>query len=379
MRRLEVSRCVRYSAWLAVALGLLSAAAVEAREPKVVIGPTARGSFSESEGQLVRDTLAEALRMQGMRVTPLAAGAGDAVGARGCDLACGARLLATASAEMSAWAKLSKPSKSSSTTAAVGGAVSVTVTLLDASGHRFEGVAPVNGENLRDATTRAVLEARAYQLLGPGPWLRVAGSPQGAEVLIDGERVGSLPYRAAISSGHHELEVRDTSYVHFSQTLDVPDDDSRKLEVKVALDPTPLTAAQSELAASASEPTQAPPSAADAATRASSSDSTWLAAPVAMGMVGIGLATLISVRLATGLNDCVDPDTSLRCVETRSIRWPPTIAGYSIGALLIGGAVTWAVLGMSDSSEPAERLKAAARGRIQANVGVGQIGLSGSF
>jgi hypothetical protein len=373
MRRLEVSRCARYSVWIGVLVCLLSAAAVQAREPKVVIGPTARGSFTESEGQLVRDTLADALRMQGMRVTPLAAGAGDAVGARGCDLACGARLLATASAEMSAWAKLHRSS------AAVGGAVTVTVTLLDASGHRFEGAAHVNGENLRDATTRAVLEARAYQLLGPGPWLRVAGTPQGAEVLIDGERVGSLPYRAAISSGRHELEVRDTGYVHFSQSLDVPDDDSRKLEVKVSLDPTPLTAAQSELAASASEPDQAQPSAADAALRASSSDSTWLAAPVAMGMVGIGLATLISVRLATGLSRCVDPDSSMRCVETRSVRWPATIGGYALSALLIGGAVTWVVLGMPERSEPTERLTAASAGRIQANVGLGQIGLSGSF
>jgi hypothetical protein len=208
----------------------------------------------------------------------------------------------------------------------------------------------------------------------------VAGSPQGAEVLIDGVHVGSLPYRAAISSGRHELEVREAGYVHFSQTLEVPDDDSRKLEVKVALDPTPLTAAQSELAASASDQAGLQPSAADAAaTRPASSDSTWLAAPVAMGMVGIGLATLISVRLATGLNHCVDPDASMLCVESRQIRWFPTIAGYSLSAVLIGGAVTWIVLGMPSGSEPTEHLKAAAAPRIHANIGLGHIGLSGSF
>lgn len=375
-RRLDVSRRVASATWFVVTLcgvlGSLPASRVCAAGSKVVLGPTAVSGFSTADGELAREALAEALRMQGMRVTPLAPSAGEGVAARasashGCDLACGTRLLATAGADMSAWVKLSKPP------AAVGG--SAEVTLLDAAGHRYEGSVEVRDGDVRAATTHAVLEARSYQLLGPGPWLRVIGTPEGAGVLIDGDRVGTVPYRAPIAAGRHTLVVREAGYVQIQQTLEVPDDDSRKLEVQVALEPTPLAAAASVTSEPSTEqPAAVLPRAPMGATdQTHGRDKTWLAAPVAIGMVGVALAVAVSVRIATGPEDCVRPDLENRCVERRSVQTGPTVAGYVLSGLMLSGALTWIVVGLNHDAHAGDT------GSVQANIGLGQIGLSGSF
>jgi hypothetical protein len=371
-RLLDVSRDVRTFArslilglvWCCMTMSVT--VPVHAGEPKVVLGATAVSGFVEADGEIARNALAEALRMQGMRVTPLSPSAGDAVASRGCDLACGGRLLATSAADMSAWVKLNK------TDAAAGG--TATVTFLDAAGHRYEGATDVRDGDIREATTRAVLEARSYQLLGPGPWLRIAGTPEGAEVLVDGTVVGTVPYRAPITSGSHKLTVREPGYIRLQYTLEVPDDDGRKFELKVALEPTPLTSqtpldAQQALAESGA-PLRAPERATQSTT---TPDRAWLAGPIAMGMVGLGLAAAITVRVATGPDACVAPDLDQRCVERRHVAGGPTIAGYAVSALLIGGAATWIVLGLQDGAEAAETP------RLQASVGPGHLGLSGSF
>jgi hypothetical protein len=371
-RLLDVSRDVLAYA-RSLMLGLvwccaMTSVTVHAGEPKVVLGATTVSGFIEADGELARNALAEALRMQGMRVTPLSPSTGDAVASRGCDLACGARLLATSAADMSAWVKLSK------TDAAAGGIA--TVTFLDAAGHRYEGAADVRDGDIREATTRAVLEARSDPLLGPGPWLRIAGTPEGAEVLIDGTIVGTVPYRAPIASGAHKLSVREPGYMRLQYTLEVPDDDARKFELKVALEPTPLTSQTPLDAEQAVAESGAPLRAPEAATEAAPTQSrVWLAGPIALGLVGVGLAAVITARIATGPADCVDPDLEQRCVERRYVAGAPTIAGYAVSALMIGGAATWLVLGMEDGAEATESTGV----RLHARVGLGHVALSGSF
>src|SRR5262249_4608149 len=99
----------------------------------------------------------------------------------------------------------------------------------------------------------------------------------------------------------------------------VPADDNQRVELKVALEPT-----APETPAVAVPLTRPAPTGGEAA----APDSTWLAAPVAMGMLGVGLAAVITVRLASGVNDCVEPDEQGRCVARRTVRPAPTIGGY---------------------------------------------------
>jgi len=334
----------------------------------VVIGPGFAEGHSPHQVELATSALTSALNMQGLTVVQ-PSGTRDAVlgdlgdivppakGKLSCDQACGAGLIAAASAELSAWVNLRRAD------AAHGGNDTATVTLQDAAGHRYEGVAELRDGDVRDATTRAMLEARSYQLLGPGPWLNVVGTPEGAEVLVDGQRVGELPYRGAIAVGQHEVVVREAGYVKHRESVDVPDQPSRRIERKVALEPAPLASA---------------PNAAlgvDASADSSHTSSAWLAAPVAMGMLGVGLATVLTVRIATGLQ-CSEP-----CLENRTLRAAPTIGGYALSAALIGASITWIVLGMqpgeTESSGVAQAPNRAPQ--LRASVGLGHLQLSGSF
>ncbi|MET0385658.1 MAG: PEGA domain-containing protein [Polyangiales bacterium] len=337
----------------------------QAAEQTVVLGPTAASGFSEADGELARDALADSLRMQGLTVTE--GGNPDKHGSRsrGCDPVCGARLLATTSADLSAWVKLSK------TSAAISGSASV--TLLDSAGHRYEGSAEVRDGDVRDATTRAVLEARSYQLLGPGPWLRVIGTPEGAEVTLDGDRVGTVPYRAPIAPGRHEIIVRETGYERLRQTLEVPDDDSRKVEVTTALEPMPLESPQ---VATPLMPQPEP----EPVPNVESSDNTWLAAPVGIGMLGLGLAAAVSVRIATGVDGCVDQDDGGLCTAQRRVRLAPTIGGYALSALLLGGSITWIVLGLQrDAARERDAAHVRQSRDVQVSFGLGQLAVSGTF
>ena len=359
-------RCVRHTLYATtqpalivavVLLAMLLAWRGSASAQSVVVGPGFAEGHSQHQLELANAALTSALGMQGLTVVQ-PSGTREAVlgdlaeivppsSSKSCDQACGAGLISAASAELSAWVRLQRVD------AAHSGADTATVTLQDAAGHRFEGVADLRDGDVRDAATRAMLEARSYQLLGPGPWLSLVGTPEGAEVLVDGQRVGELPYRGAIAVGQHEVVVREAGYLKHAQSVVVPDDQSRRVEQKLALEPAPLAPSPSSVAyANSSE---------------GSTDSAWLAAPVAMGMLGLGLATVLSVRLATGLQ-CSEP-----CLEQRSVRMAPTIGGYVLSAALMGASVTWIVVGMQSGAASSRE------SQLTARVGLGHLRLSGSF
>jgi PEGA domain len=324
---------------------------------KVVLGPAVADTGGEAVAGVAKSALADALRMQGLNVMVYEQGKVSA--AEGCDDACGARLLHVASADLSAIVHVvNSPSSGHSRSRAL-------VKMFDAAGHRYEGSAEIRDGDVRDAVTRAVLDVRAYQLLGPGPWLRIEGTPEGAAVLIDGENAGTLPYRAPIAPGKHDIVVRETGYARAHQAIDVPTDDSRHLDLRIALEPSQLA---SPSAAAQSVEGRGPEAPSETTT-----DSTWLAAPVAMGVLGVGLAAALTVRIASGVNDCVDPDMNMLCTEKRTVRAGPTIVGYTLSAALLGGAITWIALGLSHDSEPSEPPP------LAAGVGLGQVSLRGSF
>lgn len=332
----------------------------------VVVGPGFAEGHSQHQVELATSALTSALGMQGLTVVQ-PSGTRDAVlGDLGdivppgkaklaCDQACGAGLISAASAELSAWVNLRRAD------AAHSGNDTATVTLQDTASNRYEGVAELRDGDVRDATTRAMLEARSYQLLGPGPWLSVVGTPEGAEVLVDGQRVGELPHRGTIVAGHHDVVVREAGYVKHRESIEVPDQKSRRVELKVALEPGPLAPAPGAVALATDENAES-----------GRGNSAWLAAPVAMGMLGVGLATVLTVRIVTGL-ECSEP-----CLEERSLRAAPTIGGYALSAALIGGSITWIVLGMQSDANT-EVVGSARSQPLRASVGLGQLQLSGSF
>ena len=317
---------------------------------KAVLAPVSGDAESDAARKLSAQALKDALEMQGFTVTSFEQASQRLSTGESCDEACPARLLRAVSADLSASAML---------VAADHGAPSaIRVTLLDKANHPYEGSANVRDGDIRDATTRALLEARSYQLLGPGPWLRIDGTPEGAEVLLDDRIVGALPYRATIEPGKHSVVVRDAGYGRFMRTIQVPDQDSKKLTLQVALEPVPLALPTEALEL---EP-------ADAPVEVDHPSHAWLAAPISLAALGVGLASVVSVRLAAGLDGCVDPDAWGRCTERGTVRVWSTAGAYALSAALIGTGVIWIVLGSSDDSPS-----------LAASVGVDHLSLAGSF
>jgi hypothetical protein len=338
-----------------IAFGLvlaLGCARARADAEKVVLGPARADVGGEPVRAAAMSALGDALRLQGLTVILFEDAKTQLPRGDECDEACATRLLRAVSADVSAVVQISGDKEKLPNRALV--------TLRDAQNHRYDGAAQVRDGDVRDATTRAVLEARSYQLLGPGPWLRVSGTPDGADVLIDGNSVGKLPYRASIAPGEHRVTVSEAGYVRFSQAIDVPADDARKVDVKVALEPVPIDAPASAIASDAgSEPRVS-----------TSGDSTWLLLPIAMGVVGLGWAAAISVRLAAGVDHCVNPDVGMHCMAEQRVRVAPTVVGYAISAALLGTSITWIALGTRDRNEQPQ---------LSANVGLGHVALSGTF
>jgi hypothetical protein len=334
-----------------ILVGLLcwaTSAAGVAHGQRAVLGPAAADSRDVADSAAT--ALADALRMQGMQVVGFEDAKKQLGRGENCADNCATRLLHAVKADFSASVEIRSDGSAGTGRAAV--------TLTDSSEHHFAGDASVRDGDVRDATTRALLEARAYQLLGPGPWLEVQGTPEGADVLIDGSRVGKVPYRAGIAAGTHQLVVRDAGYARFAQTLEVPGDESKKLALKVALEPTLIDAP-----AAAMSPLDAPqPTAAPARGKG------WLVLPIVVGALGVGLATAVTIRLGTGLHPCIGRDDQGLCTEKRSLNVWPTAAGYALGAVLIGTGIVWIALEGRDQSP-----------RVAADIGLDHIALTGSF
>jgi hypothetical protein len=347
------------SAWRVIsemALILSCAAMVPAavaHAQKAVLGPASAEAGGDSVRTLAAEALSDALRMQGFSVTSFehVSRALPALpkGER-CDESCSARLRSATSAELYAVAVVAGNEQ--------GVPKSAQVKLEDSAGHHFEGAAMVRDGDVRDAVTRALLEARSYQLLGPGPWLRIDGTPEGAEVVIDERVVGKLPYRAAITAGSHRVLVREPGYARFSQGLHIPAKDGGRFKLRVALEPAPIEAPEAALQLHAA--TETP--------QEREGNHAWLAAPIAMAVLGVGLATVVSARLASGVTPCVDPDPMGLCTGRRDVNVWPTVGGYALSGVLIGAGIVWIALGTRD--EPAA---------LAANVGIDHVSLAGSF
>ncbi|MET0284339.1 MAG: PEGA domain-containing protein [Polyangiales bacterium] len=101
--------------------------------------------------------------------------------------------------------------------------INVTVVLTEGPKAFYSATAPVEGNDVREATREAYGQAREKQRLGAGPWLSVTGYPDRATIYLDNAEFGHLPLqKRRISAGAHQLEVRAEDYVSDTRTLHIP-------------------------------------------------------------------------------------------------------------------------------------------------------------
>jgi hypothetical protein len=333
--------------------GLSSRAAAQ----KVIMLPEAAGQGGDAVTNLANSAMRDALGMQGLRVVGWDEAKARLAAGEKCEdvAACTPKVMKAASAELAAGVVVSRNAQ--------GAAERVRVALLDTDKRRYDGESEVQDGDVRTATTRALLEARSFQLLGPGPWLRVEGTPEGAEVLLDDRIVGRVPYRATVIPGSHKLRVREAGYTAFEQQLNIPaTDDSHVAQIVVALEPAPISLGNG-----------------GDGLRAVSQDNsgghkpnnTWLVGPIVAGGLGLVLAGVTSVRLATRLDTCVNPDANMVCTYHRRVNVAPAVIEYSLSAALIGGSIAWIVIGLSDTDER--------QPGVNARLGLDGIQLAGRF
>jgi hypothetical protein len=112
----------------------------------------------------------------------------------------------------------------------------IVVTIEDAD-HRYQGSARADAGGVVAAVREATRQVVARMRIGPGPFLLVTGSPFQANVHVDSEFVGGVPWRGAVSPGRHELRVSADGHREHRQTVDVPANPGEEVTVQVDLEP----------------------------------------------------------------------------------------------------------------------------------------------
>jgi hypothetical protein len=214
----------------------------------------------------------------------------------------------------------------------------VQVLLVDRTGRRFPGSATVARGDFARAAQDALFDARSLQLLGPGPWLRVRSAPSGAQVLLDGQPIGSTPTRAAVQAGRHTLEVRAAGLRPHVQTVDIPADASRQIEIGADLAPR-----GQNRATPTSRPTEASRAAIDRP----------VLGPALLGAAGAALVAYQIVPIAG--DSCEQIDDSGQCSQRSAINRGTAVAIGAIGVAAMAGGLLWYIFG-GDSGESSATL-----------------------
>jgi hypothetical protein len=343
----------------AITLALCAVLTASAQAETAVLLPASGDeALREEQSEAVR-VLSRALETQGIRLLEYdeaieQAGARDVSRCKTVD--CAPKLLRAVGADVAAslavWSRGPKQQKT------------VFVTLVDRQGDRYPGRADVDGTNFGGAAKDALIDARALQLLGPGPWLRVRTKPDGAQVLIGGKLVGATPYRAHVSSGRHVLEVRAEGRESHVQTVDIPPNTAKQIEVEVALKPSNNTAdAPDETAGALDGDFRELPV----------ERSRPIVGPILLGAVGVGLIATDIVLIAS--SGCSEEDSSGACKEEGKVDTAMAVAWGAAGAAALAGGILWYVLGASDEPASSTRARPALAFELTPN----RVALSGSF
>jgi hypothetical protein len=210
----------------------------------------------------------------------------------------------------------------------------VQVLLVDRAGRRFPGSATVGDGDFARAAQDALFDARSLQLLGPGPWLRVRSDPPGAQVLLDGHPMGSTPTRAAVDAGRHTLEVRASGLRPHVQTVDIPPDASRQVEIGADL--APRGQGHGTEGGRGGRLTQAP----------GPSVQRPLLGPVVLGAAGAALIASQVVPIAG--DSCEQVDDSGQCSQRAAINRGAAITISAVGVAAMASGLLWYIFGGDD-------------------------------
>lgn len=320
----------------AILVGLLVAGfSPSALADAAVLLPDQGDDGLQMERREALGAVARALQVQGLRVIPHADAMRAAAGSAGAEcraLDCAPFLMRASKAGLAVAVAVWLDGRGARADA-------VSVTLVDLEGHRYPGQARIEAAGVSEAARRALIDARNLQGFGPGPWLRVYAKPDGSRVLLNGKPVGTTPYRGAISAGRHTVEVRRDGYRPHLQTVDVPPDEARQVEIAARLEPRESTTApvRAELASPSEAASERP-----------------LVGPLVLGGAGL-LLTVADVVFILDAG-CASRGPTGVCREEDQLDDGAAIALGAVGVGAMVGAVLWYLVGAEDSGAAAVHL-----------------------
>jgi hypothetical protein len=323
---------------LALLAGLCAAPDI-ARAQGALILPVEADSGLAAHGVSAHEAVERALEAQGVELQSYASARERAGGelAECREVTCGAELCKKARAQLVVLVAVHEVENDD------GRLREVQVTLVEPSDARYFGRAPiVRGDSSR-AGREALLDARAYQLLGPGPHLRIESEPKGADVVIDDELSGETPYRALIRPGRHTVEVKLQGYKTDTQVIEV---------VRGAQEPTRLRVTLKERSHATGTGKEEIEADIDNATMAApKDDSRPIVGPLILGVIGLGLITYDVVMIAKAGCERHEPTPGKTCTETSEVDPAPAIVIGGVGAAALGAGIVWFLLGGDDDDE----------------------------
>lgn len=338
----------RSASWIAAAIAGLALLALAmpgpARADGVLLMPAEGDPGLGAAAITAHAAVARALEAQGVELLSYAAareraGGGELAACR--ELTCAAALCKKAKAELVVMVAVRERASDARASDTKVRPRDVHVTLVEPGDARFFGRAEVAQGDYGAAAREALLDARAFQLLGPGPHVRVESEPEGADVSIDGELAGETPYRAAIEPGKHVVEVRLDGYRTQAQMIDIPRGAQQPARLRIQLEAraqAPGTGAAA-ISADIDAATTAPPK----------KRSRPIVGPLILGAVGLGLITYDVVMIASA--GCAREERGA-CTQTSEIDPAPAIVIGAVGAAALGAGLVWFLLGGEDDDEP---------------------------
>lgn len=319
------------------AFGLLLGLAVlpdKAAAETVVLMPAAGDDDLLPEAITAHAAVVRALDAQGVRTLAHAAavdraGGGELADCRTID--CSSKLVAAARAELAVLVAARNGEA---------GTTEVRVALVTRDGDRFWGRAEIELGDVSAAAREALLDARGFQLLGEGPFVRVRSAPNDAEVWIDGERAGSTPFRSALRPGRHSFELRKRGYRPHVQMKDLARDTELPLEINAVLQArvaSPRAAAR--LADIESDPSE----------HDEPESSRPIVGPLLLGALGTAVLVYDIALIASA--GCERREPTGACTHPTEVNDTVALALAGVGVAAIGGGLLWFLLGGDDGSD----------------------------
>lgn len=232
---------------------------------------------------------------------------------------CAARVVALADVDLAAgitiWLSRTDPTQ----------AREIVVGLVDAEGNRYNGAAEVS-ETVAIACLSAVRTARARFTVGPGPFLVVDGDPEGAIVEVDGNVVGSVPWRGQLEPGDHVVSVRQPGYNPQTETVHLGED--RSVTESISIHLTVVTVEEG------------------------GADNT-LAYVLGIGLGTAGFAVALVPAFGAAGEACEGTLPDGTCYLQRRISVGPAVAYIAVGAALIATGALLGVVLWDDGSDSA--------------------------